>query len=79
MKYKFDAFTAEIENPNILEMTWQDGYGATSLQVSAILGAENGNFGVELGTFDYSSKGTYEDEDVLAWAIMKLEEFKLRK
>ena len=74
--YKFPQFNAELIDPQIIHLQWTDGYGANSMPVMAILQTPDGSkYGTDIGTFDYSEKGTYEDSDVMAWAIVELEKY----
>jgi hypothetical protein len=75
MKYKFENHRAELVDPKIIELLWQDKYGATSMPVSAILQTPDGSkYGVDFGTFEYGE--TYKDTDVMEWAIIELEKYK---
>lgn len=77
MTYKFNNFKTELINPKIDSLSWMDSFGGQSMPVSAILKTPDGSkFGVDLGVFDYSAKGTYGDEDVMEWAVNELEKYK---
>ena len=79
MTYKFEQFKTEITDPTIESLIWTDSFGGQSMPVTAILKTPDGSkFGVDLGIFDYSEEGTYNDNDVMDWAIVELENYRVK-
>jgi hypothetical protein len=75
MKYKFENHSSELVDPTIIDLIWQDRFGASCMPVSAILQTPDGSkFWVELGVFEYGE--TYEDSDVMDWALNELEQYR---
>ncbi len=75
-KYKFENYEGEIVNPTINNLKWQDSFGGSCMPVAAVLVTPDGSkMQVDLGTFEYGE--TYEDSDVMDWAIQQLETFKI--
>ena len=76
MKYKFENYNIEIVDPTIVRLQYLDEFGATKMPVIATLQTPDGSRfgGIDLGVFEYGK--TYEDADVMAWAVTQLETFK---
>jgi hypothetical protein len=76
MKYKFENYNIEIVDPTIVRLQYLDEFGATKMPVIATLQTPDGSRfgGIDLGVFEYGK--TYEDADVMAWAVNQLETFK---
>jgi hypothetical protein len=76
MKYKFENYNIEIVDPTIVRLQYLDEFGASKMPVIATLQTPDGSRfgGIDLGTFEYGK--TYEDADVMAWAVNQLETFK---
>lgn len=75
-KYVFANFEGEIIDPRITGLQWLDTFGSTTIKVFASLQTPDGSkFGVEIGVFTYGL--TYEDADVMAWAVIELENYLL--
>jgi hypothetical protein len=77
MKYKFENYNIEIVDPTIVRLQYLDEFGATKMPVIATLQTPDGSRfgGIDLGVFEYGK--TYEDADVMAWALVKLDTFKV--
>jgi hypothetical protein len=77
-KYVFPEFAlkyAELTNVQINRLYWSDEYGGSSLLVKADISSnESGLISVMLGEFEYVE--TYEDLDVMAWALNELEQYR---
>jgi hypothetical protein len=76
MKYKFENYNIEIVDPTIIRLQYLDEFGATKMPVIATLQTPDGSRfgGIDLGVFEYGK--TYEDADVMAWALVQLDTFK---
>jgi hypothetical protein len=76
MKYKFENYNIEIVDPTIVRLQFIDEFGATKMPVIATLQTPDGSRfgGIDLGTFEYGE--TYEDADVMEWAVNQLYTFK---
>ena len=76
MKYKFENYNIEIVDPTIVRLQYLDEFGATKMPVIATLQTPDGSRfgGIDLGVFEYGK--TYEDADVMAWALVQLDTFK---
>jgi len=75
-KYTFENYNIEIVDPTIVRLQFIDEFGATKMPVIATLQTPDGSRfgGIDLGVFEYGE--TYEDADVMAWAVNQLETFK---
>jgi hypothetical protein len=76
MKYKFENYNIEIIDPTIVRLQYTGEHGSNAMHVVATLETPDGSRfgGIDLGTFEYGK--TYEDADVMAWAVTQLETFK---
>jgi hypothetical protein len=76
MKYKFENYNIEIIDPTIVRLQYSGEHGSNAMHVVATLETPDGSRfgGIDLGTFEYGK--TYEDADVMAWAVNQLETFK---
>jgi hypothetical protein len=76
MKYKFENYNIEIVDPTIVRLQYLDEFGATKMPVIATLQTPDGSRfgGIDLGVFEYGK--TYEDADVMEWALVQLDTFK---
>jgi hypothetical protein len=76
MKYKFENYNIEIVDPTIVRLQFIDEFGATKMPVIATLQTPDGSRfgGIDLGVFEYGE--TYEDADVMEWAVNQLYTFK---
>jgi hypothetical protein len=73
-KYKFENHAGEIIDPIIDKLQWTDSFGGSEMPVYAVLSCPQGcKFHVFIGTFEYGE--TYEDADVMAWALVELENY----
>jgi hypothetical protein len=76
MKYKFENYNIEIVDPTIVRLQYTGEHGSNAMHVVATLETPDGSRfgGIDLGTFEYGK--TYEDADVMAWAVTQLDTFK---
>jgi hypothetical protein len=76
MKYKFENYNIEIIDPTIVRLQYSGEHGSNAMHVIATLETPDGSRfgGIDLGTFEYGK--TYEDADVMAWALVQLDTFK---
>ena len=76
MKYTFENYNIEIVDPTIVRLQYLDEFGATKMPVIATLQTPDGSRfgGIDLGVFEYGK--TYEDADVMAWALVQLDTFR---
>ena len=77
MKYTFENYNIEIVDPTIVRLQYLDEFGASKMPVIATLQTPDGSRfgGIDLGVFEYGK--TYEDSDVMAWALVQLDTFKV--
>ena len=76
MKYKFENYNIEIVDPTIVRLQYSGEHGSNAMHVVATLQTPDGSRfgGIDLGTFEYGE--TYEDADVMEWALVQLDTFK---
>jgi hypothetical protein len=76
MKYKFENYNIEIVDPTIVRLQYSGEHGSNAMHVVATLQTPDGSRfgGIDLGVFEYGE--TYEDADVMAWALVQLDTFK---
>ncbi len=74
MKYKFEQFLAEIENPTMTITGVRDSMNSTC-SVDIKLSSNGTELGVNLSGFTYSE--TWEDSDIIAWVNIELQKFKI--
>jgi hypothetical protein len=76
MKYKFENYNIEIVDPTIVRLQYSGEHGLNAMHVVATLQTPDGSRfgGIDLGVFEYGK--TYEDADVMAWALVQLDTFK---
>jgi hypothetical protein len=73
-KYKFENHAGEIIDPTIDKLQWTDSFGGSEMPVYAVLSCPQGcKFHVFIGVFEYGQ--TYEDADVMDWAVAELENY----
>jgi hypothetical protein len=75
MKYKFEQFNVEIDNPTIEVVKVSDDIKEKTCAVLVFLTTDSTRFGVDLDGFTYSD--TWEDADVYAWVESELEKYKV--
>jgi hypothetical protein len=75
MKYKFNQFKVEIDNPTVAVLAVADNLKEKECSVSILLTTETAKFGVTLDGFTYSD--TWEDKDVYAWLDNELKKYKV--
>lgn len=75
MKYKFEQFNVEIENPTVAVMAVADNLKEKECSVSILLTTETAKFGVTLDGFTYSD--TWEDADVYVWVENELKKYEV--
>jgi hypothetical protein len=78
MKYKFENYNIEIVDPTIVRLQYSGEHGSNAMHVVATLQTPDGSRfgGIDLGVFEYGE--TYEDADVMAWAIAELENYRVK-
>jgi hypothetical protein len=77
-EYKFENFEGVIVDPVISDLHWTQSYNGTTLEVRAELQTpDNSTLFVAFGVFDYSELPNFDKEDIMDWAVDKIEEFKL--
>jgi hypothetical protein len=75
MKYKFEQFNVEIDNPTIEVSHVTDSINLKMCNVDVILRTETATFGVNLQGFNYENDWT--DAEVLAWVEIELQKYEV--
>jgi hypothetical protein len=75
MKYKFEQFNVEIDNPTVSVLAVADNLKEKQCSVSILLTTDTAKFGLTLDGFTYSD--TWEDEDVYAWVENELTKYEV--
>jgi hypothetical protein len=73
MKYKFEQFNVEIDNPSVEVVKVSDDIKEKTCSVSILLTTDTAKFGVTLDGFTYSD--TWEDAEVYAWVENELKKY----
>jgi hypothetical protein len=73
MKYKFDQFKVEIENPTVIVKSVNDNLQAKTCSVDILLSVNFAEFGVNLSNFTYTT--SWEDADIQAWVNTELQKY----
>ena len=75
MKYKFEEFKVEIENPTVVVKNVIDNIIDKKCSVEILLTTDSCKFGLTLTGFEYTD--VWYDEDITNWVNNKLKEYKL--
>jgi hypothetical protein len=75
MKYKFEQFNVEIDNPTVAVLAVADNLKEKQCSVSILLTTDTAKFGVTLDGFTYVD--TWEDSDIYAWGDNELRKYEV--
>jgi len=73
MRYRFDQFNVEIENPTVEVLSVSDRITDKTCSVDIVLTTDTAQFGINLTGFTYAD--TWEDADVESWVSTELEKY----
>ena len=73
MKYKFEQFKVEIENPTVTVKSVNDNLQANTCSVEVLLNTDSAEFGIGLHGFTYTT--SWEDADIQAWVNTELQKY----
>jgi len=75
MKYRFEQFNVEIENPVVTIENVADAINLKRCSVDVLLTTDSAEFGVNLQGFTYEE--TWEDSDIEAWVTIELQKYEV--
>ena len=75
MKYKFEQWNVEIDNPTIEVSNVTDSINLKTCNVDVILSTEDATFGVNFQGFSYENDWT--DSEILAWIEIELQKYEV--
>ena len=75
MKYRFEQFNVEIDNPVVEVVSVADAINLKRCSVDVLLTTDSAEFGVNLQGFTYEE--TWEDSDIEAWVTIELQKYEV--
>jgi hypothetical protein len=75
MKYRFEQFNVEIDNPVVTIVNVADAINLKTCSVDVVLFTDSAQFGVNLQGFEYTE--TWEDSDIEAWVTIELQKYEV--
>ena len=75
MKYRFEQFNVEIDNPIVTIVNVADAINLKTCSVDVVLFTDSAQFGVNLKGFEYTI--TWEDSDIEAWVTIELQKYEV--
>jgi hypothetical protein len=75
MKYRFEQFNVEIDNPVVTIVNVADAINLKRCSVDVLLTTDSAEFGVNLQGFTYEE--TWEDSDIESWVTIELQKYEV--
>jgi hypothetical protein len=75
MKYRFEQFNVEIENPVVTIANVADAINLKTCSVDVLLTTDSAQFGLNLQGFEYTE--TWDDSDIESWVTTELQKYEV--
>lgn len=75
MKYRFEQFNVEIDNPVVTIENVADAINLKRCSVDVLLTTDSAEFGVNLQGFTYEE--TWEDSGIESWVTIELQKYEV--